>query len=110
MSESEEIEVEVVEVVDHEPTSKTGHTHSPTDQGAKRSKNTESKAPGPFGARSMFGGNFNSRSFRIPAYLWPLAIVLGLVIFALALILGLILVIPFLIIRAIVRLLVGPSR
>lgn len=91
MSNPEEIEVEVVEVVD-------GPAISRPDQAETRHQrppNSQSRRP--------FGG-MQAKSLRIPIYLWPLAIIFGLVLLMIALVVGVVIAIPLLIIRAIARL------
>ena len=93
MSENQEIEVEVVEVVDKEPSSR------PSTVPASRS--TE---PGPDGSQRPFGRGIPIRSLRIPGYLWPLAIIFGIILFLLAVLLFVFIALPLLILRAILRL------
>ena len=98
MDNSEEIEVEVVEVVNERPATQPSR---PAPRPAE---------PASDGSQRPFGRGIPIRSLRISAWMWPLAIILGLILFLLAVVVGLIIVIPFLIIRGIVRLLLGPSR
>lgn len=97
MSNSQEIEVEVVEVFEKAPSSKTNETVRPTVEQASK------------GSQRPFGRGIPIRSIKIPVWMWPLAILLVVLLFVLALVVGLILVIPFLIIRGILRLLFVPS-
>ena len=92
MDNTEEIEVEVVEVVNGpaiSPPEKTGTRH-------ERPTNPRDWRP--------FGG-MQARSLRIPLYLWPLAFVFALILLLLALAVAVVIAIPVLIIRVIVRLL-----
>ena len=98
MSDSQEIEVEVVEVENKRPSSQaTRPVPRP-------------KEPAADGSQRPFGRGIPIRSLRIPVYLWPLAIIFGLILFLLAITVGILIAIPFLIIRAIYRLLFAPSR
>ena len=97
VSDSQEIEVEVVEVVD-KPTS--SHPERPAQS---------SKQPASDGTQRPFGRGIPIRSLKIPVWMWPLAILFGILLFLLAVVIGLVIVLPFLLIRAIVRLLLGPA-
>ncbi len=111
VSESEEIEVEVVEIVDEVPTSSSSpYPGTPGTSGKRAARRPDSERK-PLGGlfSGPLGRAFSERSMRIPAYLWPLAALLGLTLLLLAIVVGLIILIPFLIIRAVVRLLLGPS-
>lgn len=92
----------MVEVLDERPVSR------PVEPGSSGGSND---SPRPFGgSQRPFGRGIPIRSIRIPVWLWPLAIILGIVLFLLAVVVGLIVAIPFLILRALYRLLLAPSR
>ena len=97
MSDSQEIEVEVVEVVDKEPAKQSAHE-------SKAHPASRPKQAAADGSQRPFGRGIPIRSLRIPVYLWPLAIIFGLALFLLAITVGVLIAIPFLLIRAILRL------
>ncbi|MDX1679921.1 MAG: hypothetical protein R3242_04240 [Akkermansiaceae bacterium] len=88
MSESDEIEVEVVEVGESRPI-----------QRKPEPRTGDRRGESPFTDRMP-----RVRQIRIPGYLWPLAIILGLLIFFIALVFAILILIPFLVLRAILRL------
>ena len=91
----------MVEVVDHPVTSPSGGpSPSPSHRSGESARD---------GSQRPFGRGIPIRSLKIPFWMWPLAIICGIILFLLAVVVGLVLVIPFLIIRGIVRLL-APSR
>ena len=98
--------MEVVEVVDKLPSTQP----SRPSQSAPRHKQPAADGSQRPGSQRPFGRGIPIRSLRIPVYLWPLAIIFGLVLFLLAICVGILIAIPFLIIRAIYRLLFAPSR
>lgn len=101
VSESEEIEVEVVEVVNEGPATRSSGGPAARPAGHPQPR-TESSQRRPFGGMS-------ARRLRVPVYLWPMAVIFGLLFLLLAVLILLVVVIPFLILRAILRLLL-PAR
>ncbi len=101
VSESEEIEVEVVEVVNEGPATRSsgGPAIRPAEHPQPRTGSSQ---------RRPFGG-LPARRLRVPGYLWPLVVIFGLLFALLAVLFLLVVVIPLLILRAILRLLL-PAR
>jgi len=86
VSQSEEIEVEVVEVESHRPLSRSPGSSPEADA-----------SPG--------WSRMPPRVFQLPKWLLPILIVLGLIVLLVALLLFVVIGIPWLIIRGILRLL-----
>lgn len=101
VSESEEIEVEVVEIVNEGPAARSSGGSAVRQAGHPQPR-TESSQRRPF-------GGLPARRLRVPSYLWPLIVIFGLLFALLAVLILLVVVIPLLILRAVLRLLL-PAR